>query len=138
MTKILLPNDGSAASGRALEQLLQRVSAGLELHILNVQLPVDGNVRSFVNEQEVQAYHLAEGLAELAAARARLDAAGLPYEQHVLVGHPATQICRFADEHGVDEILMGTHGRTGLAHLVMGSVAEEVSQKAKAKVTLVK
>ncbi len=138
MTKILLPNDGSEASMRALEQVLQRGIAGLELHLLNIQLPVDGNVRSFVNTEELNAYHLEEGLAELAAARARLDAAGLVYQQHVLVGHPADMIRRFADENGFDEIVMGTHGRTGLLQLLMGSVATEVSQKAKTKVTLVR
>ncbi len=138
MTKILLPNDGSEASMRALEQVLQRGIAGLELHLLNIQLPVDGNVRSFVNAEELNAYHLEEGLAELAAARARLDAAGLVYQQHVLVGHPADMIRRFADENGFDEIVMGTHGRTGLLQLLMGSVATEVSQKAKTKVTLVR
>ncbi len=138
MTKILLPNDGSATSARAIEQVLQRGTAGLELHLLSVQLPVDGNVRTFVNAEELNAYHLAEGLAELAAARAQLDAAGVTYQQHVLVGHPADQIRRFADENGFDEIVMGTHGRTGLMHLLMGSVATEVSEKAKTKVTLVK
>ncbi|MDD2728222.1 universal stress protein [Malikia sp.] len=138
MTKILLPNDGSAASARAIEQVLQRGCAGLELHLLNVQLPVDGNVRTFVNADELNAYHLAEGLAELAAARAQLDAAGVACQQHVLVGHPADQIRRFADENGFDEIVMGTHGRTGLMHLLMGSVAAEVSEQAKTQVTLVK
>lgn len=137
MTKILLPNDGSAASARALDQVLQR-GAGPELHLLNVQLPVDGNVRTFINAEELNAYHLEEGLAELAAARARLDAAGLSYQQHVLVGHPAAMICRFADENGIDEIVMGTHGRSGLLQLLMGSVAAEVSATARTRVTLVK
>jgi nucleotide-binding universal stress UspA family protein len=138
MTKILLTSDGSATSARALEQVLQRGNDGLELHLLNVQLPVDGNVRTFVNAEELNAYHLAEGLAELADARARLDAAGVPYQQHVLVGHPADMIRRFADENGFDEIVMGTHGRTGLLQRLMGSVAAEVSEKARTSVTLVK
>ena len=138
MTKILIPIDGSAASVRALEQLLQRDNSGLELHLLNVQLPVDGNVRSFVSSDELNAYHRDEGLAELATARALLDAAGASYQQHVLVGHPADQITRFAAEQGCDEIVMGSHGRTGLLQLLMGSVAAEVSEKAKTKLTLVK
>ena len=138
MTKILIPLDGSAAGARAIEQVLQRGAAGLELHLLNVQLPVDGNVRSFVSSDELNAYHRDEGLAELAVARALLDAAGVAYQQHVLVGHPADQISRFAAEQGFDEIVMGTHGRTGLLQLLMGSVAAEVSEQAKTRVTLVK
>ena len=138
MTKILIPLDGSAAGARAIEQVLQRGAAGLELHLLNVQLPVDGNVRSFVSSDELNAYHRDEGLAELAVARSYLDAAGVAYPQHVLVGHPAAMICRFADENGIDEIVMGTHGRSGLLQLLMGSVAAEVSATARTRVTLVK
>ena len=55
MTKILIPLDGSAAGARAIEQVLQRGAAGLELHLLNVQLPGDGNVRSFVSSDELNA-----------------------------------------------------------------------------------
>ena len=138
MTKILLPNDGSEASMRALEQVLQSGIAGLELHLLNIQLPVDGNVRTFVNAEALNAYHREEGLADLAAARAQLDALGVTYQQHVLVGHPADMIRRFADENDFDEIVMGTHGRTGLLQLLMGSVASEVSAKAATQVTLVR
>jgi nucleotide-binding universal stress UspA family protein len=137
MTKILLPSDGSAASSRALDEVLQRGVEQLELHLLNVQLPVDGNVRSFVDAKEVNDYHLTEGLAELSSARSLLEPLGVNFQQHVMVGHPAEQIRRFADENGFDEIVMGTHGRTGLLHVLMGSVAAEVSRDAKTKVTLV-
>lgn len=44
----------------------------------------------------------------------------------VEVGHPAETIVRVAQERGVDLIVMGTHGRTGLSHALMGSVAEKV------------
>jgi nucleotide-binding universal stress UspA family protein len=40
--------------------------------------------------------------------------------------YPAPAICRYARTHGVDLIVITTHGRTGLTHLVMGSVAEAV------------
>jgi nucleotide-binding universal stress UspA family protein len=41
-------------------------------------------------------------------------------------GNPAEEIKRFAQEEGIDLIVMATHGRTGLRHMVMGSVAERV------------
>ena len=41
-------------------------------------------------------------------------------------GSPASEIVRFADEHGADLIVMGTHGRGLVGHVVMGSVAEKV------------
>ena len=138
MGKILLPNDGSEASMRALEQVLQRGIAALELHLLNIQLPVDGNVRTFVNAEALNAYHREEGLADLAAARAQLDALGVTYQQHVLVGHPADKIRRFADENDFDEIVMGTHGRTGLRHAVLGSSAEAIVHGSNVPVLLVR
>lgn len=45
-------------------------------------------------------------------------------------GHPFVEIVRFAKANGVDLIVVGTHGRTGLAHLLLGSVAENVVRKA--------
>ena len=140
MSKVLIPLDGSAYSDRALSQWLAGRSdkASLDLHLLNVQLPVDGNVRTFVDSDELQEYRREEGMAAMAQARKLLDDAGVTYQCHILVGHPADVIVRFANEQGVDEIVMGTHGRTGLLQLLMGSVASEVSEKAKAKVTLVK
>lgn len=140
MSKILFPIDGSEHAERALVQWLRDhpQPEGVELHLINVQLPVDGNVRSFVSLENLQDYYRAEALAALAGARQRLDEAGIPYRYHILVGHPADVICRFAEANGIDEIVMGTHGRTGLLELVMGSVASEVREKAKAQVTLVR
>ena len=92
---------------------------------------------SFVTADELNAYHLEQGLATLQPVRQVLDAAGVAYQHHVVVGHPADVICRFATEQGFDEIVMGSHGRTGLMKLLMGSVASEVSQRAPVKVTLI-
>jgi len=47
-----------------------------------------------------------------------------------VLGHPVTEILRYASEHAIDLIVMGTHGRGPLGHMVMGSVAERVVRKA--------
>ncbi len=140
MSKVLFPVDGSEHAQRALAQWLAShpQGGGHKVHLLSVQLPVDGNVRTFVNTDELNAYHLEEGLSALGGARQVLDQAGVPYQQHVLVGHPADVICRFAAENALDEVVMGTHGRTGLLQALMGSVARDVSEKCAVKVTLVK
>jgi len=44
----------------------------------------------------------------------------------VTAGVPAEEIKRFAEEEGIDLIVLATHGRTGLRHILMGSVAERV------------
>ena len=59
--------------------------------------------------------------------------------RHVfLQGDPASEIVRFARESGTDLIVMGTHGRTGLERLLMGSVAEKVMRDATCSVLVVK
>jgi len=50
----------------------------------------------------------------------------VPYTHRLLTGEPAHQIVTLAEEEHVDLIVMGTHGRTGLMRLLMGSVAESV------------
>ena len=55
---------------------------------------------------------------------------GGPITTEVRTGPAARMILEFATEKGIDLIVMGTHGRTGLAHIVMGSVAERVVRMA--------
>ena len=45
-------------------------------------------------------------------------------------GHPASEICDYADEHGVDLIVVGSHGRTGIKRVLLGSVSRAVSSSA--------
>jgi nucleotide-binding universal stress UspA family protein len=52
------------------------------------------------------------------------------YETKVVIGNPAEEILRFADEQGIDLIVMGTHGRKGLERTLMGSVADHVIKNA--------
>ena len=67
-----------------------------------------------------------------------------PYDPRVVLEHrlvegdPATEIIRATREAGCDLIVLGTHGRTGLRRLLMGSVAEEVVRKAHCPVLTVK
>jgi nucleotide-binding universal stress UspA family protein len=67
-----------------------------------------------------------------------------PIDPHIgvhhvfLEGDPATEIVRYAKDAGMDLIVMGTHGRTGLERLLMGSVAERVLREAPCSVLVVK
>jgi nucleotide-binding universal stress UspA family protein len=60
------------------------------------------------------------------------------FEHHYRRGAPAREILEFARTERVDLIVMASHGRTGLARLVTGSVAEEVTRKASCPVLIVK
>jgi len=59
-------------------------------------------------------------------------------ETHLLEGGPAVAIVDFARQAGADLIVIGSHGRTGLARLVLGSVAEQVVRQATCPVLTVK
>ncbi len=61
-----------------------------------------------------------------------------PTPHHIAVGHVADTILRLASERGFDKIVMSTHGHTGLLHLLLGSIAEEVLKRSRIPVTLVK
>ena len=140
-TKVLLAVDGSDCSDRAVEYLIAFAlgNGPLDLHLVNVQPPIDsGHARMFVSDDDIQTYHREEGEKALELARDRLDAAGLSFDWHVLVGHAARVIARYAKDHDFDRIVMGTHGRTGLKELLMGSVAQNVIRRVKIPVALVK
>jgi len=62
----------------------------------------------------------------------------VPFEHKLLVGDPASSIVDEAEKEHADLIVMGTHGRTGLSRLLMGSVAEAVVRRAKCPVLTVK
>ncbi|MBK6658894.1 MAG: universal stress protein [Proteobacteria bacterium] len=66
------------------------------------------------------------------------DQQAMAVETLVVWGNPALDICRIAEERKADLIVTSTHGRTGLAHLVMGSVAERVVRHAPCSVLVVR
>ena len=140
MLKILVPVDGSETADRAVNHLLKlrQAEQPLDIHLLNVQIPIDGHARSFVSQDDVEEYHREEGLTALANARRILDEAAVPYTHHIAVGHVAETIIRYAREHRFDKILMGSHGRSGLMQMLLGSVASEVLRHSEIPVTLVK
>ncbi|NMG75413.1 universal stress protein [Aromatoleum diolicum] len=141
MLKVLVPVDGSDNANRALDHLLKlRATNGeLDIHLLNVQIPIDsGHARMFVSHEDVEGFHREEGLAALAAARRTLDEAGVPYTHHIAVGHVADTIIRYATERHFDKIVMGTHGRGALLDALLGSVAHAVLERSPIPVTLVK
>ena len=141
MLKILVPVDGSETANRAVAHVIKlyRNDAQVDIHLLNVQIPIDsGHARLFVSADELEDYHREEGIAALAGARRLLDEAGVPYTHHIAVGHVADTIIRYANERGIDKIVLGSHGRTALLQVLLGSVAQEVLKRSKVPVTLVK
>jgi len=63
---------------------------------------------------------------------------GVSVERMITRGTPFLEIIRVAKEHDADMIVLATHGRTGLAHVLMGSVTEKVVRKAPCPVLVVR
>ena len=76
--------------------------------------------------------------AQMAQSNKRLAEHGFVVETAVIKGQPAQTIVEHATTGGFDLIVMGTHGRTGLSHAFMGSIAERVVQKAPCAVLTVR
>ena len=74
----------------------------------------------------------------LAKIAGEMEKKGLSPKVNVLVGNVAEQIVQFADEENADLIVMASHGRSGVSHWALGSVAEKVFRASDIPVLLVK
>ena len=140
--KILLPVDGSDCALRAVDHLITH-SAWFrevpELHLLHVHAPIPiGRVQAHVGKESLHDYYHQDSQEQLAPAQARLDAAGRFHTTHIHVGQPAEVIARLANELACDLVVMGSHGRSGVFGLLMGSVASRTMHLANCPVLLVK
>ena len=86
----------------------------------------------------VREYAVSSAEAHLQDIIERLAKDGVTATSFVRVGNPVDEITRFIDEEKVSLVVMGTHGRTGLQHLLVGSVAERVVRMATCPVLTVR
>ena len=138
---ILVPVDFSRSSFEALEYAIDfadRVAARLiVLHVVNLDLAftADGyamcDLSVLMEDARTSAEKQMQEFVRLAKFR------GVKFETAVKVASPTSEICDFADERDVDLIITATHGRTGLKHLLMGSVAEQMVRYARQAVLVV-
>ena len=142
LMKILVAIDGSPAAQRTLETLVQRLTWFREkpaITLLYVQPPLPhGAAASWVGREQVQRFYDDESDQALAGARTFLDGNAIPYTAEKKVGDPAHEIVSHAAANGFDLIVMGTHGHTALANLVMGSVATKVLAATRIPVMIVR
>jgi nucleotide-binding universal stress UspA family protein len=140
MKSVVVPVDGSECALRAVHYLVGAHAGGLrpQIHLVNVQVAVTGDVRQFVGSEDVKAFQREQSDEALRLARSLLDAAGIPYEAHEAVGSVPDQIVRLAESLGCDHIVMGTHGRSALADLLVSSTTLRVLHQTKLPVVLIK
>lgn len=145
ITRILVPVDFSVHSDKALQYaatLASRFGAQVELlHVVEDPFLAGAwstEVAFIPNVPELLANLIDVAQGQLSEAKKRLARRGLVVESAVVTGQPARTILEHAKEGGFDLIVMGTHGRTGLSHAFIGSVAERVVQKAPCAVVTVR
>ncbi|MFB6191916.1 MAG: universal stress protein [Haloarculaceae archaeon] len=137
---LLVPLDGGAGSDEALSYVLEEFpEARVTLfHVINparASFTAQAALPSFSEEWYEEERESAERLFE--TARERVPE-GTTVETETEVGRPAQAIVRYADEHDVDGIVMGSHGREGVARVLLGSVAETVVRRSPVPVTVVR
>ncbi|WP_435062878.1 universal stress protein [Halobaculum sp. EA56] len=143
--RILVPLDRSDHSTKALDHALA-VHPDATLVLVNVVDPTrwisagdDEGMEPYYSERlEESAKEASDELLEEAAERAR--EAGVEAETVRLVGRPAPTILEYIEDHEaeVDQVVMGSHGRTGLSRMLLGSVAEKVTRRSPVPVTVVR
>ena len=141
--RIVLPVDASDNAARAAEYVAAYVRSHpapetLDIHVLNVQRPVSGDVSTFVTKEALEGYHREKSEQALERPRKILDEAGAKYSVHTLVGIPWEVISEYAATQGADHIVMGTRGLGSYTAAVLGSVALGVVQTSPIPVVLIK
>ncbi len=140
INNILVPTDFSKPALNALHYALglsKKANAALHIiHINHVAL-VDASMPAetyqlFVNEIEESAK---ENFVKLE--NEVLKASGVNYQTHTRYGFVGDEVCRFAEEHNMDLVVMGTTGASGLAEILIGSNAATVVSKSQVPVLVV-
>ena len=122
--KILYPTDFSSYSNQAYFHALALAETyGASLTVVYVHAPDTSGDKAYWKGQ----------LEQVRPVNPRI-----PVTHVLLDGDPADEISRYAADAGIDVIVIGTHGRTGVDRLVMGSVAERVMREAPCSVLVVK
>jgi nucleotide-binding universal stress UspA family protein len=142
---ILVPTDFSEPSEAALRYastLAGRLGAALHLlHVVEDPLtPATWGPDFYVplDHPDVRTKALSAAEHRLAVFRSNLDESDLRVTATAVIGRAASTIVDAAIDRGADMIIMGTHGRSGLSHLVMGSVTEHVLRGAPCPVLVVR
>ncbi|MFB6360132.1 MAG: universal stress protein [Halobacteriales archaeon] len=138
---LLVPHDGSPQAADALEYALSEFP-GADLTILHVIDPTDTgySAGAMLPDFSEQWYDSAKEAAEEIFAEAEAQAADHQGQLETVreLGRPAREIVAYAEESGADHVVIGSHGRTGVTRILLGSVAEAVARRSPVPVTVVR
>ena len=143
LRKILYPTDFSESS---LEAMKYAVSFARDykarlilMHVVNEQIFSEGlNLPRLAAPEALEQELVAEAGRQMRTVIPADARAGVDVEHVILRGMPFLEIIRYAKANEVDLIVIGTHGRSGMEHIIFGSTAEKVVRKAPCPVLSVK
>ena len=137
LKKILAPVDFSESSEKAMQYAVSIAQEfGSEIILLHVVQPYPVLPELPASTDELTEAILKDANTRLNEWKARVK--DVPCSAKSLVGSTASQIVEFAAQEGADLIVLGTHGRTGIAHAFLGSVAERVVRLASCPTLIVR
>ncbi len=136
MPQILVPVDGSEPADDALIYVIDQFPTAdiTALHVMTEigKYASHGDFASAREQATADAEAILDRVESLAAERdSAIDTKCLP-------GHPAKTIVEYATDEGVDHIVIGSTGKSGVKRLLLGSVAEEVVRRAPCPVTVIR
>ena len=140
--KLLYPTDFSEVSKKALDYLMQLRDAGAKevivLHVLD-QKGIDAFYRyAPASAEEVIGRIEEESLKQLSAIEAELKKRGFTVKIRMERGIPLQEILGAEEEEKVSAIVIGSHGKTNLEEMLLGSVSEKVIRKSKSPVFVIR
>ena len=138
MARVLVPVDGSQQADDALDHAVSEFPDA-EIVLLHVIDPIDSgySAESVLPTASEDWYESHKETAQNLFAEAR-ERAGREFETAIEVGRPSREIVEYAEEKGIDHIVMGSHGRSGVARVLLGSVAETVVRRSPVPITVVR
>lgn len=136
--RVLVPVDDSDYAQRAAELAAELFPGGtlVLLHVVNpaeTGFAAEATIPTFPEGWYEEAVERAERIFETIGATVDANV-----DTEVKVGQPTQTIVEYADDAGVDHIVMGSHGRKGVSRVLLGSVAESVMRRAPVPVTVVR
>lgn len=140
--KILFPTDFSDVSNKALGHLEELRGRGAEtvvvLHVVDQRGVAAIEQYAPENFMELESNILKEAEAELARTGETLKNAGFKVKTRIETGVPVREILRVEKEEEASLLVIGSHGKSNLEEIFLGSVSEKVARKCKSPVLIVK
>ncbi len=143
LSKIMIATDGSEASRNAANRgiILAKLSAGKVIAVYVVDtsrlIQLHGYTSLHGFKESLLDAMLKEGDEAVSYIEKKSKQEGVPFEKAILKGNPAEELLRYSKESGVDVLVMGSIGRTGISRFLLGSVAEKVIRHSEVPVMVV-